>query len=62
MDLPGVSGRQGAMKFLSEFTRFLFGARSRLVLVPFVVVLLLFAVVFVLVEGTAWAPFVYALF
>jgi hypothetical protein len=55
-------GERGDMQVLSEFMRFLFGARSRLILLPFVFFLLLFAIMFVLVEGTAWAPFVYALF
>jgi hypothetical protein len=50
------------MKVLSEFMRFLFAGRTGMILIPFVFVLVLFAVVFVLAEGTAWAPFVYALF
>lgn len=33
-----------------------------MVLIPFVLVLLVFAVVFVVAQGTAWAPFVYAVF
>ncbi|GGB57762.1 hypothetical protein GCM10011505_43290 [Tistrella bauzanensis] len=50
------------MAFLSELVRFLFSRRSRMVLIPFVLVLLVFAVVFVVAQGTAWAPFVYAVF
>ncbi|WP_298641241.1 DUF5989 family protein [uncultured Tistrella sp.] len=50
------------MNIVVELLRFLFSGRSRLVLIPFVVVLLLFAVVFVAAQGTAWAPFVYAVF
>jgi hypothetical protein len=60
--IPATRGERGDMQVLSEFMRFLFGARSRLILLPFAFFLLLFAIVFVLVEGTAWAPFVYALF
>lgn len=48
--------------FLDDIFRFLFSKSSRLVLIPFVVVLLLFAFMFVIAEGTAWAPFVYAIF
>lgn len=48
--------------FLDDIFRFLFSKSSRLVLIPFIVVLLIFAVIFVIAEGTAWAPFVYAIF
>lgn len=47
---------------LIEVVRFLFSSRARLALIPFVLVLLLFAVVFVVAKGTAWSPFIYAVF
>ncbi|WP_372013500.1 DUF5989 family protein [Tistrella mobilis] len=50
------------MSIVMELLRFLFSGRSRLILIPFVLVLLIFAVVFVAAQGTAWAPFVYAVF
>lgn len=48
------------MSSLTAFIRFLFSPQARLVLIPFVLVLLLLAVVFVAAEGTAWSPFLYA--
>jgi hypothetical protein len=48
--------------FVDDIFRFLFSKSSRMVLIPFVVVLLVFAFLFVIAEGTAWAPFIYAIF
>lgn len=50
------------MSFLDEIIRFLFSKRSRIVLIPFILILFLFAIIFVLAKGTTWAPFVYAVF
>lgn len=50
------------MKFIDEITRFLLSKQSRIVLIPLVLLLLVFAAIFVLAGGTAWAPFVYAIF
>lgn len=48
--------------FINDLWRFLFSKSSRLVLIPFIFILLVFAFIFVVAEGTAWAPFVYAIF
>lgn len=48
--------------FVDDMFRFLFSKSSRMVLIPFVLVLLVFAFLFVIAEGTAWAPFIYAIF
>jgi hypothetical protein len=48
--------------FVNDLWRFLFSKSSRLVLIPFILILLVFAFIFVVAEGTAWAPFVYAIF
>ena len=50
------------MKFLNDLFGFLFSKRSRLVLIPFLLVILLFAVLFVVLANSAWSPFVYAVF
>lgn len=50
------------MFFLKDLFSFLFGKKSRLVLIPFVLVVLLVAVLLSVVGGSAWAPFVYAVF
>lgn len=50
------------MSFIDEIIRFLLSSKARIVLIPFVIVLFLFAVLFVFAEGSAWAPFVYAIF
>ena len=49
------------MDFLSEFLRFLLH-RKKLWLLPAIVVLLLLGVLFVLVNGSALAPFIYTIF
>ncbi|MBY0417007.1 MAG: hypothetical protein K2W88_02940 [Pararheinheimera sp.] len=48
--------------FINDLYRFFFSKSSRLVLLPFIFILIVFAFVFVVAEGTAWAPFVYAIF
>ncbi len=50
------------MSFLNDLFGFLFGKKSRLVLIPFIIVILLIAVLFAVVGGSAWSPFVYAVF
>ena len=50
------------MGSLIQVLRLLFLPRMRLVLIPFVLVLLGFAVVLVATQGTAWSPFLYAVF
>lgn len=50
------------MKFLHDLFGFLFAKKSRLVLIPFLVVILLFALLFVVLANSPWAPFVYAVF
>ncbi len=50
------------MSVIDEIVRFLLSKRGRLLLIPFVLVLLLLAVLFVIVDGASWAPFVYAIF
>lgn len=50
------------MDSLIHLVRFLFSPRVRLVMIPFVLVLLLFAVVLVVTQGTAWSPFLYAVY
>jgi hypothetical protein len=50
------------MRFLNDIIGFLFSKKSRMVLVPFFVVILLFTIVFVVLANSPWAPFVYALF
>lgn len=51
-----------AVKFLSDLFGFLFSKKSRLVLIPFLAVILLFAALFVVLANSSWAPFVYAVF
>ncbi|MGK5051270.1 DUF5989 family protein [Janthinobacterium sp.] len=50
------------MKFLHDLFGFLFSRKSRLVLIPFFAVIMLFAVLFVVLANSPWAPFVYAVF
>lgn len=50
------------MKFLHDLFGFLFSSKSRLVLIPFLAVIMLFAVLFVVLANSSWAPFVYAVF
>lgn len=50
------------MKFLSDLFGFLFSKKTRLVLIPFFAVILLFSVLFVVLANSSWAPFVYAVF
>ena len=50
------------MGSLMEVLRLLFSPRLRLVLIPFVLVLLGFAVVLVATQGTEWSSFMYAVF
>lgn len=50
------------MKFLHDLFGFLFSKKSRLVLIPFFIVLMLFAALFVVLANSSWAPFVYAVF
>lgn len=50
------------MRFLKDLFGFLFGKRSRLVLIPFLIVVMLFAFLFVVLANSSWAPFVYAVF
>lgn len=52
----------GGMTFFNDLFGFLFSKRSRLVLIPFLAVILLFAAVFVVLANSAWSPFVYAVF
>lgn len=49
------------LSILKEFLIFL-KTRKKYWLMPIVIILLLFAVLIVLVEGSAIAPFIYALF
>lgn len=50
------------MSFIKDLFGFLFQKRARFVLIPFVLLLVLFVVVLAAAQGTAWAPFVYAVF
>lgn len=50
------------MKFLHDLFGFLFSSKSRLVLIPFFAIIMLFAVLFVVLANSSWAPFVYAVF
>lgn len=50
------------MAFLNDLFGFLFGKKSRLVLIPFLAVILVFAALFVVLANSAWSPFVYAVF
>ncbi|SOC21098.1 MULTISPECIES: DUF5989 family protein [Thalassospira] len=50
------------MRFIADLFGFLFGKKSRLVLIPFFLLILIFSVLFVVLANTSWAPFVYAVF
>lgn len=50
------------VKFLHDLFGFLFSKKSRLVLIPFLAVIMLFTVLFVVLANSPWAPFVYAVF
>ncbi len=50
------------MAFLNDLFGFLFSKKSRLVLIPFLAVILVFAALFVVLANSAWSPFVYAVF
>jgi len=50
------------MKFINDLFGFLFSKKSRMVLIPFLAVILLFAVLFVVLANSSWSPFVYAVF
>lgn len=49
------------MSFLKEFLRFLM-ERKKFWLVPILLFLLIFGVLFVVTQGTAVAPFIYTIF
>ena len=49
------------MEFLKEFTRFLLH-RKKYWLVPIIIVLVVFGGLIVLTQGSAVAPFIYAIF
>ncbi|MBT4051636.1 MAG: hypothetical protein HOE73_00940 [Bacteroidetes Order II. Incertae sedis bacterium] len=51
----------GKSRFISEFWQFL-RIRKKLWLAPIVIVLVLLSLVIVLTQGSALAPFIYALF
>lgn len=50
------------MRFIVDIFGFLFSKKSRLILIPFFLMILIFAVLFVVLGNTSWAPFVYAVF
>ena len=50
------------MSFLNDLFSFLLGKKTRFVLIPFFIIILLIAALLVVVGGSAWAPFVYAVF
>lgn len=50
------------MDFLKDLFGFLFAKKSRLILLPFLFAVLIFALLFVVVGNSAWAPFVYPVF
>lgn len=50
------------MRFVTDLFGFLFSKKSRLVLIPFFLLILVFSVLFVVLANTSWAPFVYAVF
>ncbi len=50
------------MKFLNDIFGFLFKKKSRWVLIPFLAVILIFTVLFVVLANSTWTPFVYAVF
>lgn len=54
-------GRMGKLQILGSFGRFL-RRRKKYYLIPIVVVLVLLSLLLVLTEGSALAPFIYALF
>ncbi len=45
-----------------ELLGFFFSKKTRIFLIPFLLVLLIFSVLFVLSGNATWAPFVYAIF
>jgi hypothetical protein len=49
------------MEFLKEFIRFL-GVRKKYWLLPMIIVFLLFGGLIILSQGSAVAPFIYAIF
>ncbi|WP_425444047.1 DUF5989 family protein [Thalassospira mesophila] len=48
--------------FISELYGFFFSKGRRIFLIPFFLVLFLCAFLFLFASGSAWAPFVYAIF
>lgn len=52
----------GTLSFFRDMFGFLFAKRSRLIFIPFLLLLLLFVGVLAVSEGTAWAPLIYAVF
>ncbi|MFM2481886.1 DUF5989 family protein [Celerinatantimonas sp. YJH-8] len=45
-----------------ELLSFLFSKKSRMILIPFLIVLLILSALFVFASGSSWAPFIYAIF
>ncbi|WP_021020849.1 DUF5989 family protein [Vibrio gazogenes] len=45
-----------------ELLGFLFSKKSRIILLPFLLVLFLLSGLFVFSSGSSWAPFIYAIF
>ncbi|WP_390623629.1 DUF5989 family protein [Vibrio mangrovi] len=45
-----------------ELLSFFFSKKSRIILIPFLVVLFVLSGLFVFSSGSSWAPFIYAVF
>jgi len=57
-----ILGEIRPVQFFSDLFGFLFSKRSRFILIPFMLLVLLFVGLLVVSEGTAWAPLIYAVF
>ena len=47
---------------LLELTAFFFSKKTRIVLIPFLVVLILLSGLFLFASSSSWSPFIYAIF
>jgi len=49
-------------EIFAELFEFLLSNKTRIILIPFIIIVMLCALLFFVSTGSSWAPFVYAIF
>ncbi len=49
-------------EIFTELIEFFFAKKSRIVLIPFIIVLILLSGLFLFASSSSWSPFIYAIF